>query len=378
MCEINLIKSSKLKFLILLIDKINNIIDNSKQMVYHLIFLWRMILMKSWKAITTFTGITASVVTLAACGGQAEESGSAEAGNFPEEDITIVVHTSAGGPTDLMARELGSAVESIIDQNVVIENLPGGSGATQMSEIASAENNGYTLGTMTPSQMGLLNGTLADQYSLEDFSWITRTQIDPYIIAVHEDSEFETLEDLVSYAEENPNDLNVGGYGGTGSGHNIAFNIFSESANIETNWTAYESTGDAVTALLGQHVDVINSNPGEVSQYVESGEVRILGVMAEEELAEMPDVPTYEEAGYDVDTDWSQFRGIYAPADVPDDVKENLSELFIEAMETEEYQEYMTNAQMQEGSMTNQEYDEFIQNQDELTGDWYERLGVNE
>ncbi|WP_252312305.1 tripartite tricarboxylate transporter substrate binding protein [Sinobaca sp. H24] len=334
--------------------------------------------MKSWKAITSFTCVTASLLTLAACGGQSEESGSAEEADFPEEDITIVVHTSAGGPTDLMARELGSAVETIIDQNVVIENLPGGSGATQMSEIASAENNGYTLGTMTPSQMGLLNGTLADQYSLEDFSWITRTQIDPYIIAVHEDSEFETLEDLVSYAEENPNDLNVGGYGGTGSGHNIAFNIFSESANIETNWTAYESTGDAVTALLGQHVDVINSNPGEVSQYVESGEVRILGVMAEEELAEMPDVPTYEEAGYDVDTDWSQFRGIYAPADVPDDVKENLSELFIEAMETEEYQEYMTNAQMQEGSMTNQEYDEFIQNQDELTSDWYERLGVNE
>lgn len=332
---------------------------------------------KTTKNLLLLTGVSTSVLGLTACG-SAGGSGSGAAENFPEEDITIVVHTSAGGPTDLMARELASATENLIDQNVVVENQPGGSGATQMSEVVSAEADGYTLGTMTPSQIGLLNGALSDQYAMDDFSWITRTQIDPYIIAVHEDSEFETLEEFVDYANENPGELDVGGYGASGSAHNIAFNIFAESANIETNWTAYESTGDAVTALLGQHVDAINSNPGQVSQYVESDEVRVLGVMAEEPLEDMPEVPTYEEAGYEVETDWSQFRGIYAQADVPEEVQAELSELFIEAMESDEYQEYMENAQLLNGEMNSEEYSEFIQGQDELTKEWYDQLEIDE
>ncbi|TWT01841.1 tripartite tricarboxylate transporter substrate binding protein [Planomicrobium sp. CPCC 101079] len=299
-----------------------------------------------------------------------------EVENFPEKSITILVHTSAGGPTDLMAREIAKAVEPILGQKVLVENRPGGSGATQMAGIQSAKADGYTLGAMTPSQIGLIEGTLKDQYKLDDFSWISRTQIDPYVIVVNKKSPFNTLEELIEFAKENPGELKIGGYGAVGSGHNVAWNILAEKAGIEATWAAYESTGDAVTAILGNHIDVANSNPGQVSQYVESGDLKVLGVMNDERLEDLPEVPTYKELGYDVDTSWTQFRGIFGPAGIDPAIQKKLSDAFAEAMETEGYKEYMKKTQMVQGSMNNEEYTEYIAKQSELTKEWYERLGV--
>lgn len=312
-------------------------------------------------------------------GAQAENESASkeEIENFPEKPITMLVHTSAGGPTDLMARELAKAAEPILGQKILIENRPGGSGATQMAGLKSAAGDGYTLGAMTPSQIGLIEGTLKDQYSLEDFSWISRAQIDPYVIAVNKESPFNTLSELIEYAKENPGKLNVGGYGAVGSGHNVAWNILADSAGIEANWTAYESTGDAVTAILGNHIDVANSNPGQVSQYVESGDLKVLGVMSEERMEDLPEVPTYEEEGFTVDTSWAQFRGVFAPSGMNEEIQEKLSDIFAEAMETEGYQDYMKKTQMVKGTMNNEDYSEYIVQQSELTKEWYERLGVN-
>lgn len=297
--------------------------------------------------------------------------------DFPTKPITIIVHTSSGGPTDLMARETALALGEVLNQTVVVENRPGGSGATAMTEVFSAEPDGYTIGAMTPSQIGLINGVLKDQYGIDDFTWISRAQIDPYIIVVHSESPFHTLEDLVNYLKENPGGLSVGGYGAVGSGHNVAWNIFAEAAGIEATWTPFESTGDAVTALLGKHIDVANSNPGQVMEYVKAGQLRILGVMAEERLEDLPDVPTYAEAGYPVDTSWAQFRGFFGPKDIPEEVVQKLSDALLEAYNTESFREYMKNAQMVEGSMGYQEFTEYIHKQDALTKEWYERLGVN-
>ncbi|HZG73318.1 MAG TPA: tripartite tricarboxylate transporter substrate binding protein, partial [Chondromyces sp.] len=247
---------------------------------------------------------------------------------------------------------------------------------TQMAALKAAKPDGYTLGAMTPSQIGLIEGTLKDQYSLEDFSWISRAQIDPYVIVVNKKSPFNTLEELVEYAKKNPGELKVGGYGATGSGHNVAWNILAEKAGIEATWTAYESTGDAVTAILGNHIDVANSNPGQVSQYVESGDLKVLGVMSEERLEDLPEVPTYKEEGYEVDTSWAQFRGIFAPSGVPEEIQKKLSDAFAEAMETEGYQDYMKKAQMVKGTMSNEEFTTYIKEQSDLTKEWYERLGV--
>lgn len=314
-----------------------------------------------------------SLILLAACGGAKEPAKEV----FPTKPIKIVIHTSAGGPTDLMGRTVAQIMEPIIGVSCVVENRPGGSGATQMAYIAQADPDGYTLGCMTPSQLGLLNGNLKDQYKLSDFTWLSLSQIDPYIIVVNEKSPFKTLQELVDYAKANPGKINVGGYGSAGAGHNIAWNIFAEKAGIQVNWTPYESTGDAVTAILGNHVDVANSNPGQVAQFVETKQLRVLGVMADTKLEEWPDVPTYKEAGFDVDTSWNQFRGFYGPKGMPEDVIKALNEALNKVYDSDKYKEYIKTSQMMLGGMDSKEYTEFVNKQDNITKDWYKKLGVS-
>lgn len=296
--------------------------------------------------------------------------------NFPNKPVKILVHTSAGGPTDLMARELAKASESFLGGTIVVENKPGGSGATQMAAVKAAAPDGYTLATITPSQIGIWNGTLKGQYSVDSFSYVSGIQLDPYIIVVHTDSQFKTLKDLVEYMKINPNKLSVSGFGAVGSGHNVAWNIFADNAGVKANWTPYESTGDAVTALLGKHVDIANSNPGQVSQHVKAGKLRILGVMADKKLESYPDVPTYAEAGYTVDTSWAQFRGIYGPAGISEEVAQKLSSAFAKGVQTAEFKKYMKDSELEDGSMDHKKYTEFIKKQDKTTLDWLKKLGT--
>ncbi|WP_176222272.1 Bug family tripartite tricarboxylate transporter substrate binding protein [Tuberibacillus sp. Marseille-P3662] len=295
---------------------------------------------------------------------------------YPTKDIKIIVHTSPGGPTDTMTRKLAKAAEPILGQDIVIENKPGGSGAAQMAALKSADSEGYTLASITPTHIGAWNNTLKEQFGPEDFSFVTRVQIDPYVLVVNADSEFKTLQDLVDYMKENPGETKVGGYGAVGSGHNVAYNIFAEAAGVEGEWVNYESTGDAVTALLGNHIDVANSNPGKVSQYVDSGKLRVLGVLGNKRLESMPDVPTYKEAGVPVKVEWSQFRGIYTNKDVPKEVLNTLSKAFKKAMHTESFEKYMKDAQKEYGDMDYKAFSQFIDKQMDVNQEWLEKLGI--
>ncbi|UOR13701.1 tripartite tricarboxylate transporter substrate binding protein [Halobacillus amylolyticus] len=332
---------------------------------------------KRFKGIFLFT----LVLILAACsstttGEGASESSDGEGSGYPNKEIKIIVHTSPGGPTDTMVRKLATEAEPILGQSIIVENKKGGSGAAQMAALQSGDSEGYTLASITPTHVGAWNSNLKGQFSPEDFAFVTRVQLDPYILAVNADSEFKTLGDLVDYMKAHPGEIKVGGYGAVGSGHNVAWNIFADTAGVEGTWTNYGSTSDAVTALLGNHVDVANSNPGKVMQYVESGELRVLGVFNEERLESLPEVPTYEEAGFDANVDWAQFRGIYTNGDVPEEVLQKLSEAFEEAMNTDEFKKFLKESKTEYGYMDYKEFTDFINKQMEVNNDWLNKLGI--
>lgn len=295
---------------------------------------------------------------------------------YPTKPITIISHTAAGSPTDLMARQLGKAAEPFLGQPVVVENKPGGSGAMQVASLLSSPADGYTLAAVTPTQIGAWESTLRGKFNTDQFAWITRVEIDPYILVVQAESQWKTLKEFVDYAKKNPNKLRVGGYGSVGSGHNVAFNILAKTASIQAVWMPYEGTNAAVTALLGGHIDAANSNPGQVTQQVEAGKLRILGVMAEKRLKDLPNVPTYAEAGFPVDAGWSQFRGIFGRKGIPQPIQTQLSEVFIKAIQSPSFQDYLKKTHQEDGSMDLPAFTEFIKSQKKLTIEWYKELGI--
>lgn len=301
-------------------------------------------------------------------------AGAATAQDFPTKPITIVAHTGAGSSTDIFARELAKNAEPLLGQPIVIENKPGGSGAAQMGVLMKSKADGYTVAINTLSHLTAWQTNLKGVYSWDDFSWIALAQRDPYVIVVRSDSDIDSLEKLAAAGSDKM--LNVGGYGAVGSAHQIAFSLWAEAAGLEFNWVPFEGGQQAMTALLGGHIDAVNTNPAPMLQFAEADRVKALGVLADDRLEALPDVPTYAEAGFEVDTGWQQVRGIYGPKDIPEDVKQTLSDAFLQAMQSEEFKAYMATTGQVAGDLGPQEYTAFIDKQMETAGRWLAQLGV--
>lgn len=302
---------------------------------------------------------------------------SVTAKDFPAKPITIVAHTAAGSSTDLFARELAQAASPIFGKPVVVVNRPGGSGATQMALISSAQPDGYTVGVNTASHVTAMLTNLKGTYTPADFSWIVLNQVDPYVLAVHADSPYESLKDLVDAAKQGER-IRIGGYGAVGASHNIAVQILADEADMPITWVSYPGSGDAATAVLGKHIEAASINPGGTLSFVEAGRLRILGVMSESRVSSLPYVPTYAEAGYKVDPSWKQIRGLYGPRGMPDEIKKKLADGFLKAMEAPRFKDYMARAGLEAGNLGPDEYPQFIDRIDKTTQQWLAKLGITQ
>jgi len=303
-------------------------------------------------------------------------SARAAADDFPNKPITIVVHTGAGSSTDIFARELAHGAGKIFGKPVVVVNRAGGSGATQMALIKSADPDGYTVGVNTASHLTAMETNLKGIYKWQDFSWITLNQLDPYITVVAADSPYKTMQDLVAAGKKDGVNLKVGGFGTVGAAHNIAFNLLAEKADLPFTWVSYTGGPQAMTALLGKHIDVVNTNPGPALQFAAAGRVRILGILNESRVDSLPDTPTYAEAGYPVDATWKQIRGIFGPKDIPMDIQKKLADGFFKAMQTPAFQKYMKETAQIAGDKGPDQYPAFIQKMDAIGSVWLKKQGL--
>jgi len=281
-------------------------------------------------------------------------------GDWPTGPVNMIMHTKAGGSADVFIRTLAKSLEPEIGQQVVVINSPGGGGATQMTRVRAAKPDGLTLGVNTLTHFTAMLTNLKGTFSPDDFSWIASTQEDAILLFVKSDSNIKNLDDLVAKARENDGQVNIGGFGPIGSMQSIGISMLEQAAGVKFNWVAFNSTPDIVAALLGGHVDVGVSNLGSVGSFFDANRIAGLGVLGEERLTGLPDLPTFGEQGYEVDTSWLQVRGIFGPAGIPKDVQQKIADAFHKAMRSEDYQTYARNAGVVDSWMGPEEYTNFV------------------
>lgn len=294
---------------------------------------------------------------------------------YPAGDLRYVLHVEPGGATDVMARRLAEQLQKQLNVNVVVENRSGGSGARQMAQLARSKPDGLTLGSVTASHLGMFQQS--GQFNIDSVEWACNMVLEPYLLAVRTDSGIDSLEDLVQTAKAAPGSLSVAGFGDASGGH-VAWLMFDEAAQLaddDVKWVPYNSVGDATTATLGGHHNVAISYIDLVKQHVEAGTMKVIGIMSDSRSAVMPDVPTFAEAGFDVDTRWQQFRGIIMPENTPIEAQEALCAEVDKVLKTPELQTYITDSALVEGYMPPAEFTEFVKAQEEATKTWLARLG---
>lgn len=234
---------------------------------------------------------------LAACGKtegspSASASGSQLAGSYPHKSITMIVPYSAGGTADLVGRQLGVALGKVLGVSVVVENQAGASGAIGCQAALDADADGSTV-LFCADSLGTQRVMGLSELSYADFSPIMATADDPKVIVVASNSPYDSIDSLLAAIQAAPNTVQMSCTGPGGSGHVQA--LIMNKFGYEPAITAYPGGSDCVVATMSGQVTFTNANFSSVAPYLESGDLKMLAVCANDRMEAFPDVPALSE-----------------------------------------------------------------------------------
>ena len=281
-------------------------------------------------------GLVLTSMALAACGGGGDGGGGGggdeEASAFPEEDITFIVPFSAGGPTDTVTRLVAEPMSEELGVPVVVQNVEGAGGTIAAAQVANAQSDGYTV-LMHHIGMSTAPSLYPDlAYDpLEDFKTVGLVTEVPMTIVARKDFEPETFEELVTYLEENGEDVNLAN-AGVGAASQLCGLLLQDALGVKLTEVPYEGTGPALSDLVGGQVDVMCDQTTNTTGQIQSGEIKAYAVTTPERVESLPDLPTTEEAGLP-DLQVGVWHGLYVPSDTPDGVVEQLTAALQVALE---------------------------------------------
>lgn len=214
---------------------------------------------------------------------------------------------------------------------------------------------------------------------MDSFDWIAKLVYEPYIFVVRTDSKVKSMGDLVAAVKSDASKLVVAGFV-RGSGSHVAWEMFMHASALPSasvNWVPYDSVGDGVTAVLGGHGAVTIAYVDLVKDYVTAGQLRVIGVMADKRLKELPDVPTLKEQGISVASSWEQWRGVIGPKGMPDAVKQHLAQEIEKALKSPALQDYIKTSSLEYDFKDPADFTKFAKEQNIVTIDWLKRLGMS-
>lgn len=254
---------------------------------------------------------------------------------FPTKPVTIWVGFPPGGGTDILTRALAEGAEKLLGQKIVVINKPGATGVVATAEVVKAKPDGYTLvaNTDTPITRAPHFRDL-DYDPFRDLTHITRVGRFKLVVYIRADSPLKTWRDVVEWAKKNPGQLTFG-HPGAASTPSLVMTKIAAKEGLAVRGIPFAGDAPMVTALLGGHVVLAGGSSVSASSYAQAKRIRILLVNEKEGLEYAPDAPSFERAGYDVESATSVI--IFGPKGIPRPVAERLETAFVEAGKMEPF-----------------------------------------
>jgi tripartite-type tricarboxylate transporter receptor subunit TctC len=247
----------------------------------------------------------------------------ARAETYPSRTVRIIVATSAGGTTDIVARLLGQWLADKLGQPFVVENRTGGGNNIGTEAAARSPADGYTL--FMANTVNAINATLYKNLNYNfatDLVPVAIVMRSPVIMQVHPSVPAKTVPEFIAYAKANPGKVNMGS-GGVGSTGHMAGELFQLLSGIKLTHVPYRGESLALTDLLGGQVQIVFSTAGSSIQYIKADKLRPLAVTTAERIALLPDLPTLKE--FIPDYEASSWNGLTAPKNTPPEFIEKLN-----------------------------------------------------
>jgi len=247
---------------------------------------------------------------------------------WPERPISMIVCYSPGGATDFQARIVSMLAgdEKYLGEPIVIINKPGAGGQVGWNwTIEKGSKDGYTMTAYNVPHFIAQSIVYDTKYDVNSFEAVANWGADPAVLIVPKDSPFNTLEDLVNYAKENPGKVTVSG-AGMYVGHHIAFLQTSKACEIKMTYIPEAGGVPAMQSVIAGKVKAGFNNLSDA--YRNQDRIKILAIADVERHEYLPEVKTFKEMGYDVDDSSVNFRGVAFPKGVPKEVIDKAAEIF--------------------------------------------------
>jgi tripartite-type tricarboxylate transporter receptor subunit TctC len=266
---------------------------------------------------------------------------------YPHRPIKLVVPFAPGG-ADIMARLIGERITTALGQPVVVENRPGGAGGTVGTKsVTTADPDGYTLTLASPGPITVapaVNKTL-DYDPLKQLTAVAMIARSPFVLVMNPAVPANTLQEFIAHAKANPGKINFVSPGFGTSSH-LFGELLKQRTGIEIVHIPYRGSAPAIVDLVGGQVQLYFDNVRNLKPFIQSGQLRALGVTSDSRTPELPDVPTMKEAGVEgiVGFYWN---GVLAPAATPTSITEKLNAVINDALRTSAVQESLAKLGME-------------------------------
>jgi tripartite-type tricarboxylate transporter receptor subunit TctC len=220
----------------------------------------------------------------------------AQAENWPQRPVRIIVPFAAGGSSDVAGRIVAQRLSDAFGQQFVVENRPGASGVLAAETVARASPDGYTLLMGSTAQIAVMPQMQKTAYDpVKDFAPISIVGTNPFVLAVHPSVPAKTVAELVAYARHENLDYAASGVGSIG---HLSMVLFLKRAGIGMTPVLYKGGTAQLNDVVAGHVKVTFLNLSTVAPFAASGALRLLAVSSEKRAPQIPDVPTLIESGY--------------------------------------------------------------------------------
>jgi len=273
--------------------------------------------------------------------------------------MRIIVPYAAGGTSDILGRKLAQELGTRLGQQVIVENRAGAGGSIGTQATVRAEPDGSTI--------LLHSGAIATEPAIKkdlpydatkDLAAITTVVRGPFALLVSNDMPVSNVKELIEYAKANPGKVNFG-TPGVGTSVHFATEHFKAASQAPMTHVPYKGASAALTALMGNEVQMVIDPLSTAKRYAEDGRVKALGVTTAQRSDLWPGMQTVAETGlpgYDA----AVWYGLYVPSKTPRDVVERLNKEFVAILESKEMREWLASQGLEPVGDTPAEAQEFL------------------
>lgn len=243
---------------------------------------------------------------------------------WPAKQISMLLPYAAGGPTDIVVRQIAQKMTDALGRAVLVENAPGANTMIAAERVAKAAPDGYTLLIASLTTLSLNPQIYKNiRYKVEDFAPISMMAKTPYTLSITPTLPIRNVREFIAYAKARPGQI-FNGTTGRGASNHLLGEMFNLAAGIKTVDVPYKGSGPALTDVMGGQIHMLYDGINTAVPTHRAGKVRVLAITSEQRSAALPDVPTFAELGYADMTAYFWF-GLVAPAGTPKAIIDRLN-----------------------------------------------------